>query len=123
MTDTTAGHTATIPTGGVTFMDTLGSTTVSLNGGSAVALNGLGPAILTGVTLAGAGSHTITANYLGVTGAFLASSNTTTLAVSKDTATVAGPATQPVQVANGQAGSVPVSITGPYSVVALPAYP
>ena len=34
VTDTTAGHTATIPTGGVTFMDTVGSTTVSLNGGS-----------------------------------------------------------------------------------------
>jgi sugar lactone lactonase YvrE len=120
VTDTTAGHTATIPTGGVTFMDTVGSTTVSLNGGSAVALNGAGTAILAGVTLAGASTHTITANYVGVSGTFAASSNTTTLTVSKDTATVAGPATQPVQVANGQAGSVPVIVTGPYSVVAVP---
>ncbi len=82
VTDTTAGHTATIPTGGVTFMDTVGSTTVSLNGGSAVALNGAGQAILAGVTLAGAGTHTITANYAGVSGSFLASSNTTTVQVS-----------------------------------------
>ncbi len=114
-----AGHTATIPTGGVTFMDTVGSTSISLNGGSAVALNGRhGDSHRSDA--GGPGTHTITANYAGVSGTFAASSNTTTLAVSKDTATVAGPVTQPVQVANGQAGSVPVSITGPYSVVALP---
>jgi sugar lactone lactonase YvrE len=82
VTDTTAGHTATIPTGGVTFMDTVGSTTISLNGGSAVALNGSGTAILAGVTLAGAGTHTITAHYAGVTGTFASSSNTTTIPVS-----------------------------------------
>ncbi len=81
VTDTTAGHTATIPTGGVTFMDTLGSTTISLNGGTAVTLNGAGTAVLTGVTLAGAGTHTITANYVGVSGTFAASSNTTTIVV------------------------------------------
>jgi sugar lactone lactonase YvrE len=81
VTDTTAGHTGTIPTGGVTFMDTVGSTTVSLNGGSAVTLNGSGMAILAGVTLAGAGTHTITANYVGVGGSFVASSNATTVAV------------------------------------------
>jgi sugar lactone lactonase YvrE len=116
VTDTATGHTATIPTGGVTFMDTVGSTTISLNGGAAVPLNGTGMAILGGVTLTGAGVHTITANYVGVAGTFLTSSNTTTLTISLDTATVAGPATQPVQVANGQAGSVPVTVTGPYSV-------
>jgi sugar lactone lactonase YvrE len=82
VTDTTTGHTATIPTGGVTFMDTVGSTSVSLNGGAAVTLNGAGAAILTGVTLSGAGTHTITANYAGVSGAFIASSNTTSIVVS-----------------------------------------
>jgi sugar lactone lactonase YvrE len=120
VTDTTTGHTATIPTGGVTFMDLVGSTSVSLNGGAAVTLNGAGAAILTGVTLSGAGTHTITANYAGVTGSFSASSTTTPLTVSADTAVIAGPVTQPVQVVNGQAGSVPVTVTGPYPVVAAP---
>jgi sugar lactone lactonase YvrE len=122
VTDTTAGHGATIPTGGVTFTDTVGATVISLNGGSAVTLNGAGTAILTGVTLTGAGVHTITANYVGVTGSLAASSNVTMLTVSKDAATVAGPVTQPVQVPSGTAGSVPVTVTGPYgvSVVAAP---
>ena len=115
-TDTTVGHTATIPTGGVTFMDTVGSTSVSLNGGSAVTLSGTGKAILTGVTLSGAGVHTITAHYAGVSGSFAASTGIATLTVAKDTATMAGPGTVPVQVANGQAGSVPVTVTGTYSV-------
>jgi sugar lactone lactonase YvrE len=82
VTDTAAGHTATIPTGGVTFMDTVGSTSVSLNGGSAVTLSGTGKAVLTGVTLSGAGTHTITAHYAGVSGSFLASSNATTVQIS-----------------------------------------
>jgi sugar lactone lactonase YvrE len=116
VTDTTAGHSATIPTGGVTFTDTVGATVISLNGGSAVTLNGAGTAILAGVTLSGAGVHTITAHYVGVTGSFAASSNVTTLTVSKDTAALAGPVTQPVQVPSGTAGSVPVTVTGPYSV-------
>jgi len=116
VTDTAAGHTATIPTGGVTFMDTLGSISVSLNGGSVVTLSGTGTAILTGVTLSGVGTHTVTANYPGVSGSFAASSNTTTLTVAKDTAIMAGPVTVPVQVVNGQAGSVPVTVTGTYSV-------
>ena len=81
VTDTATGHTATIPTGGVTFMDTVGSTSISLNGGAAVTLNGAGAAILTGVTLSGAGTHTITANYAGVSGAFAASSNTTAIVI------------------------------------------
>ena len=73
--DTTTGHTSTIPTGGVTFSDTVGSSSVSLNGGSAVSLvNGV--ATLTGVTLSVSGSHTITANYQGVNGSFLTSTNT-----------------------------------------------
>ncbi|MFZ0279645.1 MAG: Ig-like domain repeat protein, partial [Candidatus Sulfotelmatobacter sp.] len=116
VSDTTAGHTATIPTGGVTLMDTVGSTSVSLNGGSAVTLSGTGTAILTEVTLSGAGVHTITAHYAGVSGSFAASSGIATLTVAKDTAIMAGPVTEPVQVANGQAGSVAVTVTGPYSV-------
>jgi sugar lactone lactonase YvrE len=79
VTDTTSGHTATIPTGGVTFIDTVGSTVVSLHGGTAVTLNGSGAAVLSGVTLASAGLHIITANYVGVSGSFAASSNTTTI--------------------------------------------
>jgi sugar lactone lactonase YvrE len=120
VTDTTAGHTATVPTGGVTFMDTVGSTVISLNSGAAVPLNGAGVAILNGVTLSGAGAHTITANYAGVTNTFLASSHTTPLTVTTDTPTVTGPVTQPVQVTSGQTGSVPVTVTGPYAVVAVP---
>ena len=75
VTDTTTGHTSTIPTGGVSFSDTVGSTSVSLNGGTAVNLvNGV--ATLTGVTLSVSGSHTITANYQGVSGSFLTSTDT-----------------------------------------------
>lgn len=119
VTDTTSGHTSTIPTGGVTFMDTVGSTTISLNSGSAVTMSG-GVATLTGVTLSGVGSHTLTANYAGVSNSFVASSNTTTIAVGKDTGTVSGPATQPVLVPVGQAGSVAITVTGPFSAVATP---
>jgi sugar lactone lactonase YvrE len=81
VTDTATGHTSTVPTGTVSFTDTLGSTVVSLNSGNAVTLSS-GTAVLTGVTLSGAGLHTITANYAGVSGSFLASSNTTTIQMS-----------------------------------------
>ena len=121
VTDSAAGHASTIPTGGVTFTDTVGATSVSLNGGSAVTLSGTGMAILTGVTLNGAGVHTITANYAGVSGSFLTSSGIATLTVTLDTGTIAGPATQPVSVTSGVAGSVPVTVTGPYSVNVVPA--
>jgi sugar lactone lactonase YvrE len=80
VTDTAAGSSSTVPTGSVSFIDTLGSTAVSLNSGNAVALSA-GVATLTGVTLSGWGTHTITANYGGVTGSFLASGNTTTVLV------------------------------------------
>jgi sugar lactone lactonase YvrE len=116
VTDTT--HSSTIPTGSVTFMDTVGSTSVSLNGGAPVSINA-GQSVLTGVTLSGAGVHTIAANYAGVSGAFLTSSNTTTLTISKDTETITGPS-QPFQVVIGQTGSLPVTVTGPYGVVAAP---
>jgi sugar lactone lactonase YvrE len=104
VTDTAAGHTATVPTGGVTFMDTVGSTSVSLNGGSAVTLSGTGKAILTGVTLSGAGTHTITAHYAGVSGSFLASSNTTTVQISS------GPIA-PTIVWTGPAGGIAYGTT------------
>jgi hypothetical protein len=81
VTDTATGHTATVPTGGVTFTDTVGSTSVSLNGGIAVTLNGSGVAILSAVTLSGAGLHTITAVYPGVSSAFLPSAADTTALV------------------------------------------
>jgi sugar lactone lactonase YvrE len=120
VTDTTAGHTSTIPTGSATFTDTLGSTVVPLNNGDPVTLDGTGKAILTGVTLSGAGSHTLTANYAGVNNVFLTSLNTTALTVSKDAAVITGPTTQPFQVIANQAGSVPFTVTGPYSVVPVP---
>ena len=80
VTDTATGHSSTVPTGNVTFIDTVGSTSVSLNGGNPVTLSG-GLAMLTGVALSSAGSHTITVNYAGVSSSFLSSSNSTTVAV------------------------------------------
>jgi hypothetical protein len=64
----------TIPSGSVTFTDT--TTSTMLNGGSAVTLNGSGAAVLTGIVLSGAGAHTITAAYSGVSGFFASSTNT-----------------------------------------------
>ncbi len=75
VTDTSTGHTATVPTGTVMFTDTVGSTTVTLNSGLPSSLVA-GVATLSGVTLNGVGAHTITANYNGVSGSFLASSGT-----------------------------------------------
>jgi len=80
VTDTTTGHSSTVPTGGVTFTDTVGSTATSLNGGSAVTLSS-GVATLTGVGLSVSGAHTITANYEGVSGSFLSSDSTGTVYV------------------------------------------
>jgi sugar lactone lactonase YvrE len=117
VSDTATGHSSTIPTGAVSFLDTVGSTSISLNSGTPVTLSG-GIATLTGVKLGTAGSHTITATYAGVSGSFLTSANTATLALSKDSGVIAGPATQPVLLTLGQAGSVPVTVTGPYAGVA-----
>ncbi len=68
---------STVPTGSVTFSDSVAG---SLNGGAGVALVS-GVASLTGVILSGSTgtSHTITANYQGVEDSFLASSNTATV--------------------------------------------
>jgi hypothetical protein len=67
----------TVPTGGVTFSDSVDG---SLNGGVAVNLVS-GVATLTGVVLSGGSgtAHTITANYLGVAHFFLASTNNATV--------------------------------------------
>ncbi len=56
---------ATVPTGGVSFTDTVGTTVVSLNGGAAVPLVA-GTATLQ-VTPTVVGVHTITANFVGST--------------------------------------------------------
>ncbi len=85
--DTATGHTSTVPTGSVTFIDTVGSTITSLNGGSAVSLSS-GIATLTAVRLAGIGAHTITASYAGVSGTFLASTNTASAALGQATPTI-----------------------------------
>ena len=70
---------ATVPTGGVSFIDSLGGTMVSLNNGTAVPLSG-GIAALP-VTLTGVGAHTITANYTGVSGSIAASTGSVSLTV------------------------------------------
>jgi hypothetical protein len=119
VSDTAAGHTSTVPTGAVSFTDTVGSTAISLNGGAPVNLSA-GTAALTGVVLSGIGSHTITANYAGVSGSFLTSTGTRTVALNKAVVTVTGPATQPVHVPLGQAGSVAVTVSSTYTTIAVP---
>lgn len=84
VTDTATGKASTIPTGSVTFIDTVGSTITQLNNGSAVTLDATGTATLPGVVLSAAGTHTITANYSGVTPSFAASSSTATVQVTPD---------------------------------------
>lgn len=119
VSDTASGHTSTIPTGPVTFTDTVGSTVTTLNGGSTVSL-AAGIATLTGVQLSGIGTHTIAASYGGVSGTYLTSSNTATVILGKASAVITGPSTQPVAVTNGQAGSVTETVTGPYTTIAAP---
>jgi sugar lactone lactonase YvrE len=119
VSDTSSGHSATVPAGSVSFVDTVGSTGTSLNGGAGAALSG-GTATLTGVLLSGIGTHTITATYAGASGSFLTSSNTTTVALNRAPVTITGPATQPVPLAIGQAGSVAVTVAGSYTTIAPP---
>jgi hypothetical protein len=90
VSDTT--NSGTVPTGGVTFSDSVDG---SLNGGMAVTLVS-GVASLAGVILSGGGgtAHTITANYQGVENLFLASSNSATIQlanVATSTALAAAP--------------------------------
>jgi sugar lactone lactonase YvrE len=85
--DTATGHTSNSPTGSVTFTDTVNSAVTSLNNGAAVNLNNK-TASLTGVVLSGTGTHTITANYSGNEGQYVASSNAATVVVSQASVTV-----------------------------------
>jgi sugar lactone lactonase YvrE len=85
--DTATGHTSSSPTGSVTFTDTVNSTVTSLNNGAAVNLNNK-TASLTGIVLSGTGTHTITANYSGSEGRYVASSNAATVVVSQASVTV-----------------------------------
>ena len=119
VSDTTSGHTTTVPTGPVTYTDRVGSTITALNGGAPVNL-AAGTATLSGVPLSGIGTHTITANYNGVSSTYLASSGTATVTLAKASATIAGPSAQPVTVAVGQTGSVAIAITSPYTSIAAP---
>lgn len=118
LADTAAGNTATLPTGAVTFTDTVGGTTTSLNGGAAVTVSA-GRAVLSGVVLAGVGSHTITASYAGVTGTFLPSSGTSTVAVAKAPVGLLGPATAPTATLFDTA-ALTATATGPYTTIARP---
>jgi DNA-binding beta-propeller fold protein YncE len=108
-------HSGTHPTGSVSFTDTLGTTTTTLSSASLSS----GAATLSGVVLSGVGTHTLSANYAGVSGAFAASSGTVTVVLSKAAVTVSGP-TLPVAVTFGQSGSVTITVTGPYSTIAAP---
>jgi hypothetical protein len=83
VSDTTSA--STVPTGGVTFSDSVAG---SLNGGGAVNLVS-GVATLSGVVLSGGGgtAHTITANYPGVAHFFLASSDSATVHLTSAAAT------------------------------------
>ncbi len=109
-------HSSTHPTGSVTFNDTLGTTTTTLSSASLSS----GAATLSGVVLHGIGTHTLSANYAGVSGAYAASSGTVTVVLSKTAATVSGPTTQPVAVAHGQSGSIIITVAGPYTTIAAP---
>jgi sugar lactone lactonase YvrE len=108
-------HGGTHPTGSVSFTDTLGTTTTTLSSASLSS----GAATLSGVVLSGIGTHTLSANYAGVSGSFAASSGTVTVVLSKAAVTVSGP-TKPVAVTFGQSGSVTITLTGPYSAIAAP---
>jgi hypothetical protein len=108
-------HSGTHPTGLVSFTDTLGTTTTTLSSASLSS----GTTTLSGVVLSGIGTHTLSANYAGVSGAFAVSSGTVTVVLSKAAVTVSGP-TLPVAVAFGQSGSVTITVTGPYSTIAAP---
>jgi Bacterial Ig-like domain (group 3) len=111
VTDIAAGRTANVPTGGVTFMDTIGSTAISLNGGVAVTLDGAGHAVLSGVNLTGAGAHTITANYVGVVNAFLAASGTVTETITALIPTITTLTASPNPVITGQPANLTATVS------------
>jgi hypothetical protein len=114
--DTT--NTSTVPTGEVTFTDTVGTTLTSLNNGVGVTLNGAGQAVLSNVLLRGAGMHTITAIYAGVSGTILTSTGTATVSVNQASVTIALKPTGVIVF--GQTGSIAATVTAPYTTVAQP---
>jgi sugar lactone lactonase YvrE len=95
---------STTPTGSVTFTDAVGSTITSLNGGTAVSLVS-GVATLSNATLIGAGTHTISAQYSGVSSVFSASSGTGTVAVSPSSNVGAAASSFPVTLTITAAGT------------------
>ena len=99
----------TTPSGSVTFSD--GSTMLTPNQPVSAA------AASYPVTVPAVGSHTYAAQYSG-DGNFQQSAITPAqnpVLVSKANSALAGPATQPVTVPNGQAGSIAVTVTGQFS--------
>lgn len=116
VSDTTSGDTSNVPTGEVSFTDTLGSTLSSLNNGIGVTLSA-GQATLSGVLLRGIGTHTITAVYGGVTNSYLSSTGTTPITVSQASVTLL---VQPAKTVFGQTSSVGVTVAGPYTTIAAP---
>ena len=117
VTDTTTGDTSEVPTGEVSFTDSLGSTLTSLNNGVGVNLNSAGQATLSGVLLRGIGTHTIAAVYGGATNLYLTSTATTPISVSQASVSLL---VQPSKTVLGQTGSVAVTVTGPYTTIAAP---
>jgi len=95
----------TTPTGTVNFTDTVGSTTTSLPGGAAVSLV-LGVATLPSVTLSGAGTHTITATYAGVSNTFAGSSGSGTTMVTPSSNVGTATSAIPVTLTFTAAGTV-----------------
>lgn len=95
----------TIPTGTVSFTDTVGSTTTTLNG--SVAIDASGNATLSDVTLSGIGTHVITASYAGVTSSFVASTGTGSVTMTQASVTLSS-------------SPSPVSTTvGSYTILAI----
>jgi len=65
------------------------------------------------------GPHSFAANYPGDSDNNTSSSITVSYTVNKVTPVLAGPATQPVQLGVGQSGSIPISVSGPYTGVGI----
>ncbi|NTV75476.1 MAG: Ig-like domain repeat protein, partial [Holophaga sp.] len=118
LADTASGRSAILPTGTVTFTDTVGGTTTPILGGAGTSLSA-GKAILSGVVLSGIGTHTVTANYAGVTGTFLASSGSTTVVLAKAPVALLGPATTPTATLLDTV-ALTATVTGPYTTIARP---
>lgn len=97
------------PTGSVTFFD--GTTTlasISMVSSAAASYTVIVPIV---------GSHTYSAQYLGDTNFEQSAqvSAASAVVVEKADVTLTGPATQPVTVPNGQAGSITITLSGQYS--------